>query len=87
MNSRRQALALAGAVTATVLTQAPVAWYVARAAGLVAFGLLTLTVWLGRRVGPAARGQPLSRSLGENSEKVRLLGLNDKRKTPGLRGF
>ena len=26
---------------------APVAWYVARAAGLVAFGLLTLSVWLG----------------------------------------
>ena len=30
-----------------VLSQAPVAWYVARAAGLVAFGLLTLSVWLG----------------------------------------
>lgn len=29
------------------LTQAPVAWYVARAAGLVAFGSLTLSVWLG----------------------------------------
>jgi methionine sulfoxide reductase heme-binding subunit len=29
------------------LTHAPVAWYVARAAGLVAFGLLTLSVWLG----------------------------------------
>jgi hypothetical protein len=29
------------------LTQAPVAWYVARAAGLVAFGALTLSVWLG----------------------------------------
>jgi sulfoxide reductase heme-binding subunit YedZ len=29
------------------LTQAPVAWYVVRAAGLVAFGALTLSVWLG----------------------------------------
>jgi hypothetical protein len=29
------------------LVHAPVAWYVARAAGLVAFGLLTLSVWLG----------------------------------------
>jgi hypothetical protein len=31
----------------TALTHAPVAWYIARAAGLVAFGLLTLSVWLG----------------------------------------
>ena len=30
-----------------LLSHAPVAWYVARAAGLVAFGLLTLSVWLG----------------------------------------
>jgi methionine sulfoxide reductase heme-binding subunit len=29
------------------LIHAPVAWYVARAAGLVAFGILTLSVWLG----------------------------------------
>jgi hypothetical protein len=29
------------------LQHAPVAWYVARAAGLVAFGFLTLSVWLG----------------------------------------
>jgi hypothetical protein len=29
------------------LMQVPVAWYVARAAGLVAFGALTLSVWLG----------------------------------------
>jgi methionine sulfoxide reductase heme-binding subunit len=40
------------------LAHAPVAWYVARAAGLVAFGLLTLSVWLGlamstRLLGPA----------------------------------
>lgn len=31
----------------TFLAHAPVAWYVARAAGLVSFGLLTLSVWLG----------------------------------------
>ena len=29
------------------LMQAPVAWYIVRAAGLVAFGALTLSVWLG----------------------------------------
>jgi hypothetical protein len=29
------------------LTQAPLAWYVVRAAGLVALGALTLSVWLG----------------------------------------
>ena len=29
------------------LVHAPVAWYVARAAGLVAFGFLTVSVWLG----------------------------------------
>ena len=29
------------------LAHAPVAWYVARASGLVAFGILTLSVWLG----------------------------------------
>jgi methionine sulfoxide reductase heme-binding subunit len=29
------------------LTQAPVAWYVVRAAGLVALGALTFSVWLG----------------------------------------
>ena len=29
------------------MTAVPVAWLVARAAGLVAFGLLTLSVWLG----------------------------------------
>jgi predicted ferric reductase len=29
------------------LAHAPVAWYVARASGLVAFGILTLSVWFG----------------------------------------
>jgi hypothetical protein len=29
------------------LTQAPIAWYLARASGLVAFGVLTFSVWLG----------------------------------------
>jgi methionine sulfoxide reductase heme-binding subunit len=31
----------------TLLAGVPIAWIVARAAGLVAFGLLTLSVWLG----------------------------------------
>lgn len=30
-----------------LVSHAPVAWYVARAAGLVSFGVLTLSVWLG----------------------------------------
>ena len=34
-------------------TALPVAWLVARAAGLVAFGLLTLSVWLGLNGLPA----------------------------------
>jgi len=29
------------------MSQLPIAWYLARSAGLVAFGLLTLTMWLG----------------------------------------
>ena len=42
------------------LAHAPVAWYIARSAGLVAFGVLTLSVWLGlamstRLLGPAAK--------------------------------
>src|SRR5581483_11656796 len=45
------------------LAQAPVAWYIARAAGLVAFGLLTLSVWLGlamsTRLLPAKRTKTL----------------------------
>jgi sulfoxide reductase heme-binding subunit YedZ len=45
------------------MTAVPVAWLVARAAGLVAFGLLTLSVWLGlamstRLLGPK-RQKPL----------------------------
>jgi sulfoxide reductase heme-binding subunit YedZ len=44
-------------------TTLPIAWYIARAAGLVAFGLLTLSVWLGlamstRLLGPK-RMKPL----------------------------
>jgi len=45
------------------MANAPLAWYVARSAGLVAFGLLTLSVWLGlamstRLLGPK-RQKPL----------------------------
>ena len=37
----------AGRMIEAAATGVPVAWLVARAAGLVAFGLLTLSVWLG----------------------------------------
>ena len=47
------------------LAHAPVAWYVARAAGLVAFGLLTLSVWLGLAMS--------TRLLGNSRQKL-LLG-------------
>jgi hypothetical protein len=45
------------------MTAVPVAWLVARSAGLVAFGLLTLSVWLGlamsTRLLPPKRTKPL----------------------------
>jgi len=44
------------------LAHAPVAWYVARAAGLVAFALLTLSVWLGLAMS--------TRLLGPRRQKV-----------------
>lgn len=48
-------------------TAVPVAWLVARSAGLVAFGLLTLSVWLGLGMS--------TRLLGPKRQK-RLLGLH-----------
>ena len=45
------------------LAQAPVAWYVARAAGLVAFGLLTLSVWLGLGMSTRLLGPKRQKSL------------------------
>jgi hypothetical protein len=48
-------------------TTLPIAWLVARAAGLVAFGLLTLSVWLGLAMS--------TRLLGPKRQK-RLLGLH-----------
>ena len=45
------------------LTQAPVAWYVARAAGLVAFGVLTLSVWLGLAMSTRLLGPKRQKSL------------------------
>jgi hypothetical protein len=48
-------------------TAVPVAWLVARSAGLVAFGLLTLSVWLGLAMS--------TRLLGPKRQK-RLLGLH-----------
>jgi methionine sulfoxide reductase heme-binding subunit len=49
------------------MTAVPVAWLVARSAGLVAFGLLTLSVWLGLGMS--------TRLLGPKRQK-RLLGLH-----------
>lgn len=45
------------------LSQAPVAWYVARAAGLVAFGALTLSVWLGLAMSTRLLGTKRHKSL------------------------
>jgi hypothetical protein len=45
------------------LAQAPVAWYVARAAGLVAFGALTLSVWLGLTMSTRLLGPKRQKSL------------------------
>jgi hypothetical protein len=47
----------------TFLGQAPVAWYVARAAGLVAFGALTLSVWLGLAMSTRLLGPKRHKSL------------------------
>ena len=49
------------------MTSLPIAWYVARAAGLVAFALLTLSVWLGLAMS--------TRLLGTRRQKA-LLGLH-----------
>jgi DMSO/TMAO reductase YedYZ heme-binding membrane subunit len=49
------------------MTAVPVAWLVARSAGLVAFGLLTLSVWLGLGMS--------TRLLGPKRQKL-LLGLH-----------
>ena len=45
------------------LAHAPVAWYVARAAGLVAFGALTLSVWLGLAMSTKLLGTKRQKSL------------------------
>ena len=49
------------------MTSLPIAWYVVRASGLVAFGLLTLSVWLGLAMS--------TRLLGPKRQKG-LLGLH-----------
>jgi hypothetical protein len=49
------------------MTSVPIAWYVARAAGLVAFALLTLSVWVGLAMS--------TRLLGTRRQKM-LLGLH-----------
>ncbi len=45
------------------LTQAPIAWYVVRASGLVAFGALTLSVWLGLAMSTRLLGPKRMKSL------------------------
>jgi len=47
----------------TFLAHAPVAWYVARSAGLVAFGALTLSVWLGLAMSTRLLGPKRQKSL------------------------
>jgi hypothetical protein len=47
----------------TVLAHAPVAWYIARSAGLVAFGTLTLSVWLGLAMSTRLLGTRRQKSL------------------------
>jgi sulfoxide reductase heme-binding subunit YedZ len=45
------------------MTALPIAWLVARAAGLVAFGLLTLSVWLGLAMSTRLLGPKRQKSL------------------------
>jgi hypothetical protein len=45
------------------LAHAPVAWYIARSAGLVAFGALTLSVWLGLAMSTRLLGPRRQKSL------------------------
>jgi len=45
------------------MTSVPIAWYVARSAGLVAFGLLTLSVWLGLAMSTRLLGPKRQKSL------------------------
>lgn len=45
------------------MTGVPIAWYVARSAGLVAFGLLTLSVWLGLAMSTRLLGPKRQKSL------------------------
>ena len=59
----------------SALAALPVAWYVARGAGLVAFGFLTLSVWLGLAMS--------TRLLGTRRQR-RLLGLHRQLSWMGL---
>ena len=45
------------------MTTLPIAWFVARAAGLTAFGLLTLSVWLGLAMSTRLLGPKRQKSL------------------------
>jgi hypothetical protein len=47
----------------TLLAHVPIAWYIARSAGLVAFGALTLSVWLGLAMSTRLLGPKRQKSL------------------------
>src|SRR5205085_2805957 len=57
------ARAVASARQGGMTTTLPIAWMVARAAGLVAFGLLTLSVWLGLAMSTRLLGPKRQKSL------------------------
>ena len=59
-----------------LLQHAPVAWYVARAAGLVAFGFLTLSVWLGLAMSTRLLGPKRQKALFGWHQTVAWSGLS-----------
>ena len=58
------------------LTHAPIAWYVVRAAGLVAFGALTLSVWLGLAMSTRLFGAKRMKSLFGWHQTIAWTGLS-----------
>ena len=58
------------------LTHAPIAWYVVRAAGLVAFGALTLSVWLGLAMSTRLFGPKRMKSLFGWHQTIAWTGLS-----------
>ncbi len=58
------------------LVQAPIAWYVVRASGLVAFGALTLSVWLGLAMSTRLLGPKRMKSLFGWHQTIAWTGLS-----------